>query len=255
MKRILVTGATGFIGRQSISPLLDRGYEVHALFATEPVESDSRVIWHKADLLGESTASLCAEVQATHLLNVAWYVDPKDYKTSSENTRWADATLSLMRAFQENGGTRAVLAGTCMEYDWTVPQDVLSEDTSPIAPATPYGIAKHETHLACEVYAKDNGFSLAWGRIFFLYGPHEAQGRLVPQIIHALLDDKTPPIAAGGLVRDYSHVADIAGAFAALVDSDVRGAVNIASGNAITLKDIGVAVAEIAGKTDLAQPI
>ena len=256
LKRVLVTGATGFIGRQTLVPLLDRGFDVHAVFLTKPVDSDPHVIWHKENLLDtEAITKLCGEVQATHLLHLAWYVDPKDYKTSPENKRWVQATRSLVRAFRESGGTRAVLAGTCMEYDWSIPQEILVEDISPLKPATPYGAAKNETRIQCERYAKESGLSFAWGRVFFLYGPYEAPARLVPQVMRALEDGKMPPIVAGGLIRDYSYVLDTAGAFAALVDSDALGAVNIASGNTVTLKDVGIAAAEIVGKPDLAQPI
>ena len=254
--RVLVTGATGFIGRQSLAPLLGRGYEVHALCTKEPVESDRSILWHTADLLEEgATAGLCAEIRATHLLHFAWHVDPKDYKTSPENKRWLEATRALVRAFRESGGTRAVLAGTCMEYDWTVPQETLVENVSPVTPATPYGIAKNDTRLVCEKYANGSGLSFAWGRIFNLYGPYEPLPRLVPQVINSLFDGKAPHIDAGGVVMDYSYVLDTAGAFAALLDSEVTGSVNIGSGKPVRLKDIAVHIAEILDKPDLVRAI
>src|SRR3989344_9325474 len=256
LKRVLVTGATGFIGRQTLVPLLDRGFDVHAVFLTKPVDSDPHVIWHKANLLDtEAITKLCGEVQATHLLHLAWYVDPKDYKTSPENKRWVEATRSLVRAFRESGGTRAVLAGTCMEYDVSVPQEELIENVSPVKPTTVYSIAKNETHLLCERYANENSLSLAWGRIFNLYGPHEAETRLVPHVIHALSEGKMPRIDAGGVVMDYSYVLDTAGAFAALLDSDVTGSVNIASGSPVLLKDIAVSIADILCRPNHAQAI
>ena len=256
MKRVLVTGAPGFIGRQSLLPLLERDYEVHALYMKEPIESDARIIWHKANLLEKSSAlNLCATIQATHLLHFAWYVHPQDYKTSSLNSLWKDATLSLLEAFQKNGGIRAVLAGTNMEYDFNTPQGVFQEYMSPIAPATIYGKAKNETRILAEEFAGANDLSLAWGRIFNLYGPHEAPTRLMPQIIFSLLDGKTPQITSGGLIRDYTFVKDTAGAFVSLLDSNVTGIVNIASGKPLTLKNIALSTAEILGASDLVEPI
>src|SRR3989344_4974417 len=106
MKRVLVTGATGFIGRHTLQPLQKRGFEVHATYVTEPLASPD-VQWHKADLMNEAgLKALCNEVRPTHLLHFAWYVNPKDYKISPENERWVPATLALMRAFSENGGER-----------------------------------------------------------------------------------------------------------------------------------------------------
>src|SRR3989344_3646194 len=175
MRRAVVTGASGFIGRQCLVPLIERDYEVHALFSHKQIESDTRVVWHQVDLLdNDASAKLLAKVRPTHLLHFALYVDPRDYKTSPENSRWVEATRKLLHAFHASGGTRAALAGTCMEYDWSAPQDALVEDSSPVTPASPYGKAKNETRIAAEEFANRSGLSLAWGRIFYLYGPHEA---------------------------------------------------------------------------------
>ena len=250
VRRVLVTGASGFIGRQSLVPLLERNFEVHALYNKKPIETDSRITWHHADLLEDGGASkLCAKLSPTHLLHFAWYVDPKDYKSSPENSRWVRATLELLRAFQASGGTRAVLAGTCMEYDWSEPRDTLTEN-SPIAPGSAYGKAKNETRIATEEFATANDLSLAWGRIFYLYGPHEAPSRLVPYVIQSLLDGTPARCTSGEQIRDYSHVSDVAEAFVALLDSDVEGAVNIGSGKGIVLKDLLYMIGDILGKCE-----
>ena len=252
VRRVLVTGATGFIGRQSLVPLLEQSFEVHALYNKKSIGTDPRIVWHHADLLDDGSASrLCSELQPTHLLHFAWYVDPKDYKISEENKKWVGATLDLLRAFQKNGGKRAVLAGTCMEYDWGVPQGVLAEGSSPIAPNTPYGKAKNETRIAAEEFARVNDLSLAWGRIFYLYGPHEAALRLVPYVINSLLDGTPALCTSGEQIRDYSHVSDVAEAFIALLDSDICGAVNIGSGKGIVLKDLLYTIAGLLGKREL----
>ena len=237
-KRVLLTGATGFIGRHSIEPLLARGFEVHAVYRDRPLE-EPRVFWHQADLLNkEDIARVCAEIQATHLLHFAWYVAHEDYKTSPQNALWVEHSLELVRRFEESGGVRAVMAGTCMEYDWAMPQELLSEKTSPLSPATPYGKAKHETQVRVETFAKDTGISFAWGRVFLLYGPYEDPRRLVPYIITSLLRNEPALCTSGEQVRDMLYVKDVADAFATLLDSAVEGAVNIGSGIPVALKDV-----------------
>jgi len=251
MKRVVVTGATGFIGRQALLPLLDSGYEVHALYTRNPIESDSRIHWHKCDLFEKDTVEgLFSDIKPTHLLHLAWYVSPGDYKTSPENERWIDASLDLLKTFQKNGGSRAVFAGTCMEYDWTTGQEYLKED-SPVSSDTVYGRAKNETRLRSEDFAKAVGLSFVWGRIFNLYGPYEASRRFVPQVIQSFLRGDMPAINPDNPILDFSHVCDIAGAFTALCDSDATGIINIGSGNATSLYEIANVIADILEKKEL----
>ena len=112
MSRILLTGATGFIGRHVLPRL--KG-EVHAVTTRPPPAGDS-VRWHRADLL--SSAEIVAEVRPEVLVHLAWYVEPGRYWTAPENIQWVEASLALLRAFAGAGGRRAVVAGTSAEYDW-----------------------------------------------------------------------------------------------------------------------------------------
>ncbi len=251
-KRVLVTGATGFIGRHALQPLIERAFEVHAVFHETPLQIND-VTWHQADLLKEGSAeALCSEVRATHLLHFAWIATPGVYWTSSENEKWKQATLDLLKAFSQCGGKRAALAGTCAEYDWSEGAGVFSEN-SRIDPASPYGKAKHETHQRAAFFAREQALSLAWGRIFFLYGPGEPKERLVPSVIRALLNDEAARTTSGEQVRDFLYVHDVADAFVSLLESTAEGAVNIGSGEGIAIRDIILQVAETLGKRDLVQ--
>lgn len=248
-KRVLVTGGTGFIGRHALQPLIEPGFEVHAIYHGKPLQGD--VHWHRVDLLAAGSAEkLCEEVRATHLLHFAWIATPGVFWTSPENDQWKAATLELARAFQKNGGTRMVAAGSCAEYDWSRASAPLREDT-PCNPATLYGKAKNETRLALETIAKETGMSLGWGRIFFLYGPHEPPSKFVAYIINELLGGRNALLSHGGQIRDFQYVEDIAEAFVALLDSDVRGTVNIASGEGVRLKDIALEIGRQLGKEKL----
>ena len=174
-----------------------------------------------------------ADVEPEVLLHLAWYVEPGRFWTAPENVRWVEASLALLRAFAGAGGRRAVVAGTSAEYDWHAVGARCNEQRTPLRPATLYGAAKHALHTVAAPYAEQAGFELAWGRIFFVYGPGEPEGRLVPSVGRALLAGRRVPTTRGDQVRDFMHVEDVAAAFAALADADATGAVNVASGDPV----------------------
>ena len=242
MSRVLVTGATGFIGRHALPALRERGYEVHAVGSAD------------ADLLDPATAaSLMDRVRPSHLLHFAWYAVPRRFWTAPENAAWVEASIRLVRAFADAGGRRATLAGSCAEYDWTAGEQPgrLSEATTPLVPATYYGTAKNALRAVAEGYAARREVSFSWGRIFFVYGPHEHPDRLVSSLARALLRGEPAPTSEGSQRRDFLHARDVADAFVALLDSGVEGPVNIGSGEAVAVRDVVAAVADAAGRPDL----
>jgi nucleoside-diphosphate-sugar epimerase len=258
MSRVLVTGATGFIGRHVVALLEAQGHEVHAVTRRRTEEESPTaaadgeggaaltrggVVWHEADLLRPDAAStLVGETQPERLLHLAWCVVPEKFWSAPENERWIDASLRLLRAFGEAGGARAVMAGTCAEYEWG--EELLREGGTPLLPATLYGACKHATHVAASASARELGVSFAWARIFFLYGPGEPAGRLVSTVASELLAGKEVPTSDGFQRRDFMHVRDVAGAVAALLASDVEGAVNVATGAAVPVRDVVALIAE-----------
>lgn len=252
-RRVLVTGASGFVGRNVLAPLLAHGFEVHAVtrgVAPSPMVPDG-VHWHAADLLAaDARDELLAAVAPSHLLHLAWYAEHGLFWRSPENLRWSAATICLVHRFAEHGGRRAVLAGTCAEYRWGDPAPC-REGVTPLAPATLYGAAKLATHSVLAAAAGELGIELASGRVFFLYGPGEAPGRLVASIARGLVAGERVATSDGRQVRDFLHVADVAGAFAALLDSRVTGPVNIGSGRGRPLRELIDTIAQATGRADL----
>jgi nucleoside-diphosphate-sugar epimerase len=243
--RVLLTGATGFVGRHAFEALVEQGCEVHAV-ARHPGPPREGVFWHEADLLDPAALQAVVDrAQATHLLHLAWYAVPGSFWSAPQNERWIDASLRLLRAFGEARGRRAVLVGTCAEYAWG--SECLSEHTTPLEPTTLYGACKHATHIAAAALADQLDVSLAWGRIFFLYGPHEPPGRLVSGVASTLLAGEEAPTSEGFQRLDFMHVRDVAAALLSLLRSDVLGPVNIASGEALPVRDLVAAIAEHAG--------
>src|SRR2546423_1664841 len=207
VSRVLLTGAAGFIGRQCVVALRERGFEVHAVSSSRDDEIAERVVWHRANLLDPAQLErVVSEVKADLLLHLAWYATPGVFWTSLENYRWVAASLHLFRAFVEAGGRRVVAAGSCAEYDWRT--GVCSEQT-PLDPLSPYGVCKAALYKMLNSFATRAGISAAWGRVFFTFGPHENPSRLVAGVASALLSGRAAPCTDGTQARDFLHVTDI----------------------------------------------
>jgi nucleoside-diphosphate-sugar epimerase len=252
MNRVLVTGARGFIGAHCLAPLIARGYEVHAVSRRVTAPTTGGVVWHEADLLEAAAAVRVLDVvRPSHLLHLAWYVVPGKLITSDENYAWVSASVALVRKFAAFGGTRLVAAGSSYEYDWN--HRYCSETHTPLTPNTVYGACKHALHVMLEAAARTSPFSLAWARIFSLYGPDEHPDRLVSYVIRSLLAEQPAKCSSGTQLRDYLYVQDVADALVAVLDSDIQGPINIASGVPVSLRQIALSIGRMIGRESLVE--
>jgi nucleoside-diphosphate-sugar epimerase len=251
-RRVLVTGARGFIGRHTVPELLNLGYEVHCLGRRPTPNLPKHVAQYTVDLMDEAVVTrLLRSVRPSHLLHLAWDVTPSRFWTTPDNLAWVAAGIHLYRAFADHAGERLVLAGTYAEYDWS--HSLLDDRVTPIVPRSIYGMAKSSLHRLIDAAAQMDGISTASGRIFMVYGPHEARSRLIPDVMVSLLTGQPALCGAGLQERDLMHVADVARALVTLLDGDWQGPVNIASGRCVPLRDVIIAAAEMIGRPDLVQ--
>lgn len=237
MTKILVTGASGFIGRYVIDILQKKNrYDIHAIGRNNSSQSQG-IAWHKLDLLDHhATEELISAIKADVLMHFAWHTDVADYKTSLKNFEWAAAGKVLIKAFYKSGGKRFVGAGTCAEYSWE--SGILSETLTPLVPGSNYGKSKLDLCRYSQSLAEQYRASHVWGRIFFIYGPHENTQRLVPTVIRSFLSKMPFHWENPDFIRDFIYVEDAADAFVTLIESPEEGAVNIASGQGIALASI-----------------
>lgn len=252
--RVLVTGAAGFIGRWAVAALREEGFDVHA--AGRPMRADIEN-WHQADLLDASArAALIRTVKPDHLLHTAWFTGHGRFWTAPQNADWLAASLDLLAEFAAIGGKRAVMVGSCAEYDWAGGDGAGSaaepwREDRLCQPATFYGRTKQELAQRAASLAASHGISFAWGRVFTPIGLYEEPERLVPSVIRALLAGQRATTGPGDLIRDFLDVRDAGHAFARLVACDVSGAVNIASGDGLSIGDIARQIGALTGRPEL----
>jgi dTDP-6-deoxy-L-talose 4-dehydrogenase (NAD+) len=255
--RVLLTGATGFVGRQVLKALHASSVrvraiarEVHrdALVAASGVES----VVVTADLFGETHARLlevCTGVDT--VIHAAWYAEPGKYLQSPLNLDCLSGTLALARAAAAAKVRRFVGVGTCFEYDLTG-NTPLTTDT-PLRPLTPYAGAKAAAFMALSQWLPPQGVEFAWCRLFYLYGKGEDPRRLVPYLRAKLAAGEPAELTSGRQVRDFLDVEEAGKAIAATATSSRQGPVNVCSGQAITVRQLAERIADEFGRRDLLQ--
>ena len=248
MKRVLVTGGNGFVGRSCLPLLASRGFEIHAVTRRPPPDI-AATRWHHENVRDPAEMqALLSSVRPTHLLHLAWCTAPGVFWASPENLDWLHSSVALFRTFEQSGGTRIVATGSCAEYDWT--EGTCSERTTPCRPGTLYG----RTKLAAAAYLdamRQASLSTAWARLFFLYGREASEHRIPGVVISALQRNEPAKCSEGTQLRDFLHINDAARGIVSLIDGDITGPVNICSGIATPIRWMAEHVAELMGKRDL----
>jgi nucleoside-diphosphate-sugar epimerase len=233
--RVLLTGASGFIGRYVLNQLVDAGIDAVVVGRSRPNGYNGDFV--EADLLqSEDYKGLVQRAGASHLIHLAWYAEHGQYWTSPLNLRWVEASVRLVEAFCAAGGQKVVTAGTCAEYDWSY--GFCREDLTPLSPATLYGTAKDATRRLLDAVCKVHQTPFAWGRVFVPYGSGEDSRRLIPSLID-VFQRKRPPFGVNASAyRDFLHVEDVANGFMRLLLTDAQGSYNIASGKPTQIAEV-----------------
>ncbi len=251
---IILTGATGFVGRQVMRSLIEMGCSVKVV-VRDPSRLDSvpagavLEVVRTPDLFEETPYRFEKLLEGSEtLVHAAWYAEPGKYLTSPRNLACLTGTLNLASAFSAVGGKRFIGIGTCAEYD---PYAGPITTETPLAPNTLYAACKASAFQVLRYFLGGKGISFAWCRIFYLYGEGEDGRRLVPYIRRQLEAGEEVLLTRGDQVRDFLDVTDAARMIAEVTLGQQQGAVNICSGEAMTVRQLAESIADEYGRRGL----
>ncbi|VVP49388.1 NAD-dependent epimerase/dehydratase family protein [Pseudomonas fluorescens] len=238
--KVLVTGATGFVGRHLVAALLVRGCAVRAV--ARNAETAQGMPWinnvefvaadiHAADL---DVAALTEGVDV--LAHLAWPGLP-NYRALFHFEHNLMADYRFIKRAVEAGVKQVLVTGTCFEYG--MQSGPLSENTEP-RPSNPYGLAKHTLHLFLQSLQQEHPFTLQWARLFYLHGEGQNPNSLLAALDRAVdAGEASFNMSAGEQLRDFLPIATAATYLAAILHQrDFDGVINCASGQPISVRTL-----------------
>lgn len=236
--KILVTGATGFIGQHVVSNLLDNGQTVIATSSNE--EKAKKFDWYnevdymQCDYHKQSVDYYDYFGKPEAVIHLAWNGLP-NYKDSFHVERNLPANCNILKNFIDGGVKKVVVVGTCYEYGL---QNGCLKETDATMPATQYGLAKDTLRKYIELLVKGTGISFNWVRLFYIYGEGQNPNSLLPQLEKAILEGKSFfNMSNGEQLRDYLSVEEVARYLCMITLQDkVNGVVNCCSGKPISIR-------------------
>ena len=251
---LLLTGATGFVGRQVLNALLEKDIHVRCVVHETKKLPASRLIESivtTRDLFQEEESWWAKALQGVAtIIHVAWFADAGKYLNSPKNMDCLIGTLRLAQAAAQAGVKKLVGIGTCAEYKFSGSD--LSTETQ-LDPLSPYAGAKAAAFMSLSRWLQNEGLAFAWCRLFYLYGEGEDARRLVPTIHSQLRANKPVNLTNGTQIRDFMDVKEAGKQIARVALGEFIGPSNICSGVPVSVRQFAEKIADQYGRRDLLQ--
>lgn len=253
-KDILLTGSTGFVGRQVLNYLARQDVLLTVIVrdGKQAILKDYpfiKTVIVSSDIFAETEEWWTEAFKGIDTaIHVAWYAEPGNYLQSAKNVDCLRGTLSMAKGAVKAGLRRFVGIGTCFEYDISL--CLLSVD-SPLKPLTPYAGAKAAAYMALANWLPTQSVEFAWCRLFYLFGEGEDNRRLVPYLRNRLAVGEPAELTSGKQIRDYIDVNEAGSLIGKVALSIVQGPINICSGIPITVRQFAERIADEYGRRDL----
>ena len=245
---IVLTGATGFVGRHVLEAAAARDEEVVCLVRGP---APDLLEWPGVQLRSWDTLADWRSLRPRALVHVAAAgVQPGDREPAALEAGNRELTLNLLEAARDWPLEAVVHVGSCAEYGQVGPE-LVREDRPDCTPGqlSPYGAAKLRASLAALDFARGHGLPLVVARLFNVFGPGEAPARLLPYLVGQLRRGQPADLSPGTQVRDFTYVANVVdGVLRACTAPKASGhAINVATGGRISLLELLAALNRVMG--------
>ena len=256
-KRVLITGATGFVGANLVRMALKEGSEVYIITRKE---SDKWRIDDVLTYIAEYNADFDVDLRDYNKLKcVISRIKPEIiYHTATFGGRPSQkdairivqtniiGTINLIKACKKFGFDLFVNTGSSSEYG-IKEKNMQEEDL--LEPVNDYGASKSAATQYCQAIAKNEDLPIVTLRLFSPYGSYEESARLIPSVILSCLRRKRPKISSPNFVRDFVYIQDVLDAYAKLSEIPQLGGeiFNIGSGKQCTIGDVANKIIELSG--------
>lgn len=254
-KLILLTGATGFVGRQILTALLAQQCRVRLVTRSRQKELEDcpgvESVLVTRDLFAEESHWWGSALQDVDtVIHAAWYVEPGKYLEAPENIHCMEGTLAMAIVAAQQGISKFVGLGTCFEY--SLGDEILETHTA-LQPTTLYAAAKASLYMMLSNWFKLQNITFAWCRLFYLYGEGEDSRRFVAYLRHQLDKGEPAQLSEGKQVRDFLDVRLAGESIARAALENFSGPLNICSGEGVTIRELARNIAREYGREDLLQ--
>lgn len=251
--RILITGASGFVGANLTRKLVQHGHEVH-IFVRKTSNiwriSDMKMMvsFHEIDICNypqlEQVVDRIKPQIVFHLATYGGFSFQSDLSKIMEAN--LQGTINLITACEKIDFPYFINTGSSSEYG--IKRLPMKESDLP-EPVSNYGVAKEASTLFCQAKAKRNNFPIVTLRLFSPYGPYDDMTRLIPYTIINLIKKRQPIINSPNSVRDYIFMDDVVNAYLKFTEiNNITGEIfNIGSGTQYSVQEVVMKICEIIG--------
>jgi UDP-glucose 4-epimerase len=234
-QKILITGASGFIGSHLCERLLDEEAEVHAVYRTQVPPADSRANWWRADLSDEAAVrGLFRDIRPDIIFHLASFVKgaPNLEHVLPTFRSNLQSTINLLTLAAETGCKRMVITGSLAEPE---------PGNGELFPSAPYAAAKWASSGYARMFHALYKLPVVIARVFMVYGPAQQDlTKLIPYVTLSLLRGEMPKISSGGRPVDWIYVSDVVDGFMTLAEAPGidGGTFDLGSGSLISIREI-----------------